>query len=187
MEDTIKQTGILEKTGVFDEDLKKRYELTICYNGIKGKKILVIGLNPASDNIQVSDTTTNYLMNNLFPMGYSTITIWNLYADICTKLKPGGATDNDDNIQYLKEILERDLDAILIGYGNTFLQNRKVRAEKARLLEQLQPHSKKVYELVDKKKDYERLHNIHPLFAGQRFSGEWRLRRYVFPKSDIAV
>lgn len=177
MDNVIKQTGILEKTGVFDEDMKKRFELTMCYSGVKGKKILVIGLNPASDNIQICDTTTNYLLNNLLPMGYSEITVWNLYADICLKLKPGKIVDNEDNFQYLSELLKRNYDAILVGYGNTFIGNKKVEAEKSRLCTCLQPYAKNVYELVDKKKQYERLHNIHPLFAGQRFSGQWKFRK----------
>lgn len=62
MENVVKQTGILEKTAVFDEELKKRYELTMEYKGVKGKSILVICTNPASDKIQVADTTTNYLI-----------------------------------------------------------------------------------------------------------------------------
>ena len=33
MENTVKQTGLLEKTGVFDEELKNRYELHLTYNG----------------------------------------------------------------------------------------------------------------------------------------------------------
>ena len=70
MENTVKQTILLEKTGVFDEDLKNRYELRLTYNGIKGKKVLLISMNPASNNVQVLDTTTNYLLNNLgiFPI-----------------------------------------------------------------------------------------------------------------------
>lgn len=65
MENVVKQTELLEKTGVYDEDLKRRFSLTLKYNGIKGKKILVIGMNPASNNVQVFDNTTNYLLNNL--------------------------------------------------------------------------------------------------------------------------
>lgn len=39
-----------------------------------------------------------------------------------------------------------------------------------------------VVELVDKGDVYSRLKTIHPLFAGQRFSGEWKFRKYVFHK-----
>ena len=42
MDNVVKQTELLEKTGVYDEDLKRRFALTLKYNGMKGKKVLVI-------------------------------------------------------------------------------------------------------------------------------------------------
>lgn len=86
MDNVVKQTELLEKTGVYDEDLKRRFALTLKYNGMKGKKVLVIGMNPASNSVQVFDNTTNYLLNNLGIMGYSEIVVWNLFADICTSI-----------------------------------------------------------------------------------------------------
>ena len=38
MDNVVKQTELLEKTGVYDEDLKRRFALTLKYNGMKGKK-----------------------------------------------------------------------------------------------------------------------------------------------------
>lgn len=66
MENIITKKEVIEKQAVFSKDMKKRYELTISLQEKKGKSILVLCLNPASDSIQVSDTTTNYLMNHLF-------------------------------------------------------------------------------------------------------------------------
>ena len=66
----------------------------------QGKKILVICTNPTSDNLLMVDTTTNYLMNNLFSMGYSTITLCNLFAEITGKLHPVKAGDNAENMEY---------------------------------------------------------------------------------------
>ena len=109
MDNVVKQTELLEKTGVYDEDLKRRFSLTLKYNGIKGKKILVIGMNPASNNVQVFDNTTNYLLNNLGMMGYSEIIVWNLFADICTKLKPTQAYDNAENMEYSANVIGREV------------------------------------------------------------------------------
>lgn len=53
MDNVVKQTELLEKTGVYDEDLKRRFALTLKYNGMKGKKVLVIGMNPASNSVQL--------------------------------------------------------------------------------------------------------------------------------------
>lgn len=182
MDNTVMQSGILEKNGVFDEDTKRRYELTTEYRGIEGKSILVFGINPASDNIQISDTTTNYLLNNLLVMGYSKITVCNLFANICTKLRPSQVTDNEDNFQYISEVLKRDYDTILIGYGNTFTGNKSVEQEKVKLHTLLKTQKGKAVEIVDVEGKYTKLRAIHPLFAGQRFSGQWKLRAYEFPK-----
>ncbi len=184
MGNIIKQTSLLERTGVFDEEGKRRFELTLTYKGIKGKKILVIGMNPASNNIQIFDSTTNYLLNNLGMMGYTEITIWNLFANICTKLKPSEITENSENIEYLKELLKRKYDVILIGYGNTFQGNRKVNEAKAQMHVLLKSHEKSLYELEDGRGEYSKLQTIHPLFAGQRFSGDWKLKKYMFPKES---
>ncbi|MBS5431173.1 MAG: DUF1643 domain-containing protein [Lachnospiraceae bacterium] len=182
MENTVKQTGLLEKTGVFDEELKNRYELHLTYNGVKGKRVLVICMNPASDNIQVFDSTTNYLLNNFGMMGYSDITVWNLFSRICTKLKPSEITDNNRNMEYLKELLQSSYDAIVISWGCTFIGNKKVEAAKKEVLELLKPFEKQVYEIVDKEGRYLNLSYTHVLFAGQRFSGAWDLRQVKFSK-----
>ena len=184
MENTVKQTGLLEKTGVFDEELENRYELHLTYNGVKGKRVLVICMNPASDNIQVFDSTTNYLLNNFGMMGYSDITVWNLFSRICTKLKPSEIADNDRNMEYLKELLQSSYDAIVISWGCTFIGNKKVEAAKKEVLELLKPFEKQVYEIVDKGGKYANLKYIHVLFAGQRFSGLWDLRRVTFAKVE---
>lgn len=149
MDNVVKQTELLEKTGVYDEDLKRRFALTLKYNGMKGKKVLVIGMNPASNSVQVFDNTTNYLLNNLGIMGYSEIVVWNLFADICTKLKPTQTGDNTKNMEYLQELLNEKFNAVLIGWGNTFIGNRCVEEAKRQVCEYLKPHAKKVYELVD--------------------------------------
>ena len=178
----ITQTVTLEKTGIFSKSLNKRYEYTMKCKGMEGKKILVICINPTSSNLLVVDTTTNYLMNNLFTMGYSTVTLCNLFAEITNKLKPAKAEDNADNMDYLKEILKRDFDEILLGFGNGFTGNKRVKDEKETLYKLLKPHAKKLVELVDTDGTYKNLKTIHPLFAGQRFSGKWMIRKFNFPK-----
>lgn len=180
MENVMTKKETIEKQAVFSKDMKKRYELTISLLGKKGKRILVLCLNPASDSIQVSDTTTNYLMNNLFSMGYSTITICNLFPTICGKLTASGIRDDsDDNSEYLKSVLERDFQTILVGYGNTFPGNKQVEERKAVFDKLLSSAGKKAVELVDKEELYSRLKTIHPLFAGQRFSGNWKFRKHT--------
>ena len=181
--ETVRQSITLERAGIFSQTLDKRFEYTMERKETEGKKILVICTNPASDNLLLVDTTTNYLMNNLFPMGYSTITLCNLFAEITGKLHPVKAGNNSENMEYIKEVLKRDFDEILLGFGNGFVGNKKVAEEKENLNKLLKPYAKKLVELVDVDENYKALKTIHPLFAGQRFSGKWALRKFVLPKS----
>lgn len=179
MNNTITKNETLKKTAVFNKNGDNWYELTISTESKKDNSILVIGLNPASDNIQVSDTTTNYILNNLLPMGYTTITLCNLFSFVCTKLRTTDVLDNTENREYIQEVLKREFSAVLIGYGNTYTDNKRVIAEKQFLDSLLMNYKGKVVEVVDKAENYSRLKTIHPLFAGQRFSGQWKFRKYV--------
>ncbi len=182
--ETIKQNVTLERTGIFSQTADKRFEYTMERKGAESKKILVICTNPASDNLLVVDMTTNYLMNNLFAMGYSTITLCNLFAEVTDKLHPVNAGDNADNMEYIKEVLKRDFDEILLGFGNGYVGNKRVKEEKENLYKLLKPYVKKLVELVDADDKYKALKTIHPLFAGQRFSGKWVFRKFVLPKAQ---
>lgn len=181
--ETVKQNVILERTGIFSQTADKRFEYTMERKETEGKKILVICTNPASDNLLVVDMTTNYLMNNLFAMGYGTITLCNLFAEVTEKLQPVKAGDNADNIEYINEVLKRGFDEILLGFGNGFVGNKRVREEKEKLYKALKPYAKKLVELVDSDERYAALKTIHPLFAGQRFSGKWAFRKFALPKA----
>ena len=117
-------------------------------------------MNPASADLMVMDTTSNYLLNNLGVMGYSEITVWNLFSEICLKIKPSMMSDEDFevNMEYLSEILsKKKFDTILLGYGSGFNGNTKVEERKKRVQEVFEGYEDKVYELVDKDQKYDSL------------------------------
>lgn len=184
MERYTTNTMTVERKGIFDRNRKKRFELTFtCKDSKQKKSILVIGLNPASEDISIIDTTTTFILNNLIPMGYATITICNLYGELFKqRLKPSEVPNNTENRKYLEEVLKRGFDTILLGYGNTFLTNKFVKEEKAYLRKLLNSYKEKVVDIVDDKGEYERLTAIHPLMAGRYFPGRWKLRPFVFEK-----
>ncbi len=182
MEQHTSNTMTVERKGIFDKNRKKRFELTFtCKDSKQKKSVLVIGLNPASEDISVIDTTTIFILNNLIPMGYTTITICNLYGDLFKqRLKPSEVPNNTENRKYLEEVLKRGFDTILLGYGNTFLANKFVKQEKEYLKKMLSSYKEKVVDIVDDKGEYERLTAIHPLMAGRYFPNRWKLRPFVF-------
>lgn len=175
----ITKSNVLETSAVFDKSLEHRYELNIGYQGEKGKSALVIGLNPTSSDIKFIDTTTRHLINNLGSMGYTEFTVWNLFSSICKKLKVSeiDMKGNIENLQYLEKLLERNFNSIIVGYGNSYVGNKNVEDTKEQVLKILNEKKVKPKELIDADKQYENLHTMHPLFAGQRFSGKWKLRK----------
>lgn len=179
----------IERSGIFDKNLKKRFELTFECKGVKEKKtILVIGLNLASNDISILDTTTTFILNNLIPMGYTTITICNLYAELFKeRLKPSEVPNNTDNRKYLVEVLKRGFDTILLGYGITFTSNKFVKEEKYHLKRLLQDYKDKVVDLVGDKDEYTRLTATHPLMAGRYFPNHWKLRPFRFEEVQEKV
>lgn len=182
MEQIITKSSTMEKIMVLSKDEQERYELTFhCNNNQKKeKKILVISLNPTFHDLTKTDVTTMYILNNLLPMGFTTITISNLFSKLCTKLTCKSMDDNESNLEYIKELLKKDYHTVLIGYGNTLSGNKKVNNEKQELEMILKEAKANVVELVDEDDIYSRLTTIHPLFAGQRFSGKWKFRKYIF-------
>lgn len=114
-------------------------------------------------------------------MGYTTITICNLYAQLFKqRIKPSEVANNTENRKYLEEVLKRGFDTILLGYGNTFQTNKFVKKEKEYLRKLLNSHKNKVVDIVDDKGEYERLAATHPLMAGRYFPNRWKLRPFVF-------
>ena len=180
MGNIIEQKSDIKRTATYSKDMLKRYEFNIeCLNEKKEKSILVIGLSPSSNELNVTDTTTNYILNNLLPMKYTKITIVNLFACIGGKLRNEDMLDNADNLEYIETVLARNYNTVLVGYGNSMAGNKVLAEEKVKLDELLKECKSNVVELVDKNDVYSRLHTIHPLFAGQRFSGNWKFRKHI--------
>ena len=75
-------------------------------------------------------------------------------------------------MEYIKEVLKRDFDEILLGFGSGYEGSKRVKTEKENLSKILKPYAKKLVELMDAEEKYKKLKTIHPLFAGQRFSGK---------------
>ena len=95
----------LKRQIIQSDDKKKRFEMNFTYetNEKKEKNIIVIGLFPSSNSLYTIDMTTNYILNNLLSMKYTSITICNLFATVATKLTSKNMADNidqGDNNQY---------------------------------------------------------------------------------------
>ena len=92
---------------------------------------------------------------------------------------------NDINLQAGKYELRRNMSAPeIIKKIQEGKENKE--SAKERLHDMLKPFKDKVFEITDNVGVYSNLKTIHPLFAGQRFSGKWILKKYEFPKKKTA-
>ncbi len=185
MDGIVKESVILETTAVFSEDQTKRYELTKEFKPFKnGKSIAVIMLNAATRKVQETDATVNNLVSRLSTgdLVYSKITILNLFPDIMPKLIPSKTDNADINFKYIKEVLERGYDNILVGYGNSFIGNKVVENAKYLLNDLLKDYEKILVEINDEANSHD-CSPMHPLFAAMRIK-KWVLKPYRIPQVE---
>lgn len=177
-------SSITETKVVLSDEGDKRYEYTKILGKEKGKAILLIMLNASGNsNINTMDTTTNLTVNNLAELGYTTITVWNLFPIITSKLNSLNIILDDDNFNYLREIIKRKFDTILIGWGNSFSVSKKVNQAKAKVHDILRPHADILVRIEDTDKKHTGK-SIHPLFAGLYFNHKWELVKYTLPEPE---
>lgn len=180
----INQSIKLQTTFVLSDDEVKRYEITKQFLDSKGSKALLILLNASNNaNLQQTDMTTNLTINNLSLMGFSTITIWNVFPQLTQKINAKQLILDDENFQHLETLIRKEYDTIIIGWGSSFQNNKTVIEAKSKVYNFLKDHENKVFQIVDKNGIY-RGKNIHPLFAGNYFSGEWQLENFPIPKDQ---
>ena len=184
MTKTKKETMDCKTTITRSADQKSVYEFTREY-GFDGKKALVITLSSESNNSTTYvDRTKYFTFINMTQLGYSKITLFNLFTRVDEKLKPTSYTKEEmtDSFKYLKKLLEQGYDAIVIAVGTTMSKNRRVKECKKMMYELLLPYHKegKVMRIVDNlelyKHDDEQC--LHPLYAGNYIGGRWKLIPY---------
>lgn len=180
-------SSITETKVVLSDDGDKRYEYTKILGKEKGKAILLLMLNASGNsNINTMDTTTNLTVNNLAELGYTTITVWNLFSIITSKLNSHNIILDDDNFNYLRELMKRKFDTILIGWGNSFSVSKKVNQAKAQVHEIVRPYADILVRIEDTEKKHTGK-SIHPLFAGLYFNHKWELVKYTLPEPEVKI
>lgn len=175
-------SSIVETTAVLSDEQNKRYEYTKVFKNEKGKKVLLIMLNASgTSQIHTMDNTTNLTISNLSELGYSTITVWNLFPLITAKLNSKNVVLDNDNFNYLKNLLKKKYDSIVIGWGTSLSTNKIVKQAKEQAYKLLKPYEKVLVQIEDNSGKY---NNSHPLFAGLYFNHQWTLGKYNIPDTE---
>ena len=120
----------LKEYGIFNKKHDHRYylKINICKNNNKKKNLIVIMLNPSQSGSKLKDTFVDKTITNVVKIAndnnYNEITILNLFSEVEPKSKKVDFSKVDeDNLKFLKEILEETNDKILVAWGWRFKNN----------------------------------------------------------------
>lgn len=181
----------MQVSAVGTDDSRETYEIHRKW-AEGGKKALVISLYPtiSTENCGKMDLSTMHLLNHVNELGWSEMTIVNLYSTVFDK-KPTVRQlgENSNNLAYIEEILEReDIKEydIVIAWGNSLNTHKGTINLKTDLLSML--HDKGLDDnvkcITTKKLDTCSEYGIHPLYLGLHFTREkWELQSYPLKNS----
>lgn len=173
--------------------------------GDDGKKALVIELYPTitAERCECIDASTMHLINHCKELGWSEVSVVNLYSTVFDE-KPSVARLNEDcnNMAYIEEFLEKDNIKeydIVIAWGSSLSTHKKTINLKIDLISMLRDKglTDNVKCIVTRNIDTSSGYGVHPLYLGLHFSREkWELcefpikdtlevlKKIIFPISD---
>ena len=152
------------------DENKKCFAVTKEVDKEQGKSALVIMFSSAVNNVKITDNTTHLLWNNMVHLGYSKITIWNLFPDY----KNRNEEQQKANLLVLKKLLKSNYDSIVIAWGSSKEYANTVINEKKAVYKLLENVKDKLVQIEDEKGNYIDK-AFHPLFAGNYFGFQWKL------------
>ena len=166
----MKEIGYNIKSSFLMDENGKCYAITKELDKEQGKSALVIMFSSAVNDVKITDNTSHLLWNNMVYLGYSKVTIWNLFPDY----KNRSEEQQKDNLGVLKKLLKTNYDSIVIEWGSSKEYASVVIREKQAVYKLLEPVKDKLFQIEDEKGFYIDK-AFHPLFAGNYFGFRWKL------------
>lgn len=145
----------------------------------QGKSALVIMFSSAVNDVKITDNTSHLLWNNMVHLGYSKVTIWNLFPDYKNKTE----SLQKENQSMLKKLLKMKFDSIVIAWGASKEYANVVINEKKEVYRLLESVKDKLVQIEDEKGTYTDK-AFHPLFAGNYFGFRWKLEPHKIVNLD---
>ncbi|MBR6622598.1 MAG: DUF1643 domain-containing protein [Ruminococcus sp.] len=164
------ETTIMMSKALFSDDGEHRLLLRREWNK-NGKAAMIIMINPNTADTLSIDMTTMLVLNNLYKLGFGSVTIVNLYSRIIPKLSLRFNSDDDLIAKECDEIIEQYAamsDAIIIAWGSLGNTSERVRERQADILERLSKFRNKLYKIGER--------GYHPLTPAVR--NGWELVPY---------
>lgn len=154
------ETMMITTQASFSDDGKKRYVLRKEWDTAK-PSIAVIMLVP-SDACGISmDTTSMLVLNNVWRLGYGSVTILNLFPVINDFGLKDRTKNDDENINAIIEAAKK-VDAIVYAPGVGKIQNRVFQLRQEQVLNALRPFQEKLYCLCNADGEARLQHPLSP-------------------------
>lgn len=154
------ETMMITTQATFSDDGTKRYILRKEWD-IAKPSMAVIMLVP-SDACGVSaDTTSMLVLNNVWRLGYGSVTILNLFSVINDFGLKDGTGDDEENLNAIIFEVEK-VDTIVYAPGVGKAQNKAFQLRQKQVLDALRPYEKKLHCLCNAEGEARLQHPLSP-------------------------
>lgn len=154
------ETMMITTQATFSDDGMKRYILRKEWD-IAKPSMAVIMLVP-SDACGVSaDTTSMLVLNNVWRLGYGSVTILNLFSVINDFGLKEGVEDDEENLNAIIFEVEK-VDTVVYAPGVGKAQNKVFQQRQKQVLDALRPYEKKLHCLCNAEGDARLQHPLSP-------------------------
>lgn len=162
------ETMMITTQATFSDDGKKRYILRKEWD-INKPSIAVIMLVPSDAYGVSADTTSMLVMNNVWRLGYGSVTILNLFSTINDFGLKNGSEDDEENINAI--IFEvGKVDTIVYAPGVGKAQNKAFQQRQKQVLDALRPYEDKLHCLCNENGEARLQHPLSPAVRAWYFS-----------------
>ena len=137
------ETTMITTQATFSDDGSKRYILRKEWD-VSKPSIMVVMLAPSLDCGVSTDTTTMLVLNNVWRLGYGSVTILNLFSVINDFGLKEGTGDDEENLNAIVFEAQK-ADVIVYAPGVGKAQNKAFQLRQKQVLNALRPYEEKLH------------------------------------------
>jgi len=181
----ITEENTIKIKATFSDDRKHRYSLRRVWGDTnKGKSAVIIMSNASKADLTRGDLTSLLVQNNLSALGYSSVTVVNLFSFMCQKLSLSKNVDittltNEENERTIVQAV-KDSDICIVAIGTLAKTYKRAVPYQDRLFSLLREYQDKVHVIAAPCGT----EGLHPLSGKLRADGSWNLIPHKLPAKE---
>lgn len=154
------ETTMITTQATFSDDGSKRYLLRKEWD-VSKPSVAVIMLVPSADCGVSTDTTSMLVLNNVWRLGYGSVTILNLFSVINDFGLKEGTEDDEENVNAIVFEAQK-ADVIVYAPGVGKAQNKAFQQRQKQVLDALRPYEAKLHCLCNADGEARLQHPLSP-------------------------